>query len=128
MAQKAILDNKSLDEIDLQPINQEISSLKTAINNISITFSQILANAIYLDTAFNYNDYTAAGLYYINGPYPINASNGPINSNNPTNSYFLVFSHSNNRVTQIILPGNNPNIYWRSKVTDSNTWRDWKTI
>ena len=125
MAQNIILDNKSLDEIDLQPINQEITNLKTTINNMPITFSQILKNAIYIDTTFNYNNYTTAGLYYLDGPYPISSVNGPyMNFDNPTNSYFLVFGYSNNRVTQIILPGNDPNIYWRSKVTDSDSWRD----
>ena len=90
----------------------------------------LLSNAVFTNTTFDYNNLLESNVYYLDGSNPIIAANGPYgNSNNPTNSYlFVVKGTNNNRVTQLILPGNDPDIYIRSKITDSTTWRKWKKI
>lgn len=68
MSQKVILENKSLDEINLQPVNQEITSLKTSINNIKdfIVQQGVIGNFIYR----KYN----SGMIEAWGEYSVSAS------------------------------------------------------
>ena len=78
-----------------------------------------------LNTAFDYNDITTTGLYYLDGSDPALAKNRP---GDCTNCYMLVFASRPTRVCQIILPGNNDRAWIRSTVTDSSEWRSWVAI
>lgn len=78
-----------------------------------------------LNTAFDYNDITTTGLYYLDGSDPALAKNRP---GDCTNCYMLVFASRPTRVCQIILPGNDDRAWIRSTVTDSSEWRSWVAI
>ena len=99
------------------------SSLVGAINelNSNLPFGATKP----LNTAFDYNDITTTGLYYLDGFDPALAKNRPADC---TNCYMLVFAFMPTRVCQIILPGNDDRAWIRSTVTDSSEWRSWVAI
>ncbi len=70
------------------------------------------------------NNITDSGIYYING----RTEQLNVPSSNVTNSYLLVFAFSAYRCTQIILPGNEAYIYYRSTLTDNELWQKWKQV
>lgn len=47
---------------------------------------------------------------------------------NVTNCYLIVFAQNSKRCTQIILPGNDAFIYYRSSFTDNELWQKWKQV
>lgn len=80
-----------------------------------------------LGSAFDYNT-IEPGVYYLTGPSPMYADNKPP-YDYPTNCYFIYYKEKDaDRGFQLILPGNNEYAYYRSKVTDSTNWREWKTL
>ena len=68
----------------------------------------------------------STGIYYLSDSLPSLSSNLPIEG--CTNCYLFVIAMSSVRVTQIVLPGNVPYISYRSTLTDSNKWENWKII
>ena len=78
-----------------------------------------------LDAYTDLNTVTESGIYYLlNVATWGNAPNSKV-----TNCYLIVFGFgSTNRCTQIIFPGNDEFMYYRSKYTDNENWQKWKTI
>lgn len=98
-----------------------------AINELNSNPLSILArNAILLKRAFDYNELKTTGVYYLTDDKVLSSDNRP--NDNCTNCYLLIFAYNTKRVTQIVLPGNHPYALYRSLLTDSNTWLEWKTI
>ena len=114
--------------------NAVISNLQTnnktvvgALNELNSNPLSILArNAILLERAFDYNELKTTGVYYLTGGEASSSDNRP--TDNCTNCYLLIFAYRTTRVTQIVLPGNHPYALYRSLITDTNTWLEWKTI
>lgn len=92
--------------------------------NSNIDFSYLVKKAKMLDAYTDLNTVTEPGIYYLrNAATWGNAPNSKV-----TNCYLVVFGFSTNRCTQIILPGNDEFMYYRSKYTDNENWQKWKTI
>lgn len=70
------------------------------------------------------NTVIESGIYYL----PNAATWGNTPASNVTNSYLVVISFSTKRCTQIILPGNDAFIYYRSSFTDNELWQKWKQV
>ena len=93
--------------------------------NSNIDFSYLVKKAIVLDAYTDLNTVTESGIYYL----PNVATWGNAPNSKVTNCYLIVFEFgSTNRCTQIILPGNDEFMYYRSKYTDNENWQKWKTI
>lgn len=110
--------------------NAVISNLQTSNKTMVGALNELNSNLPFgatkpLNTAFDYNDFTTTGLYYLDGFDPALAKNRP---GDCTNCYMLVFASRPTRVCQIILPGNDDRAWIRSTVTDSSEWRSWVTI
>lgn len=110
--------------------NAVISNLKTQNKSVIGALNELNSNLPFgatkpLNTAFDYNDITTTGLYYLDGSDPALAKNRP---GDCTNCYMLVFASRPTRVCQIILPGNDDRAWIRSTVTDSSEWRSWVVI
>lgn len=110
--------------------NAVISNLQTSNKTMVGALNELNSNLPFgatklLNTAFDYNDITTTGLYYLDGSDPALAKNRP---GDCTNCYMLVFASRPTRVCQIILPGNDDRAWIRSTVTDSSEWRSWVAI
>lgn len=110
--------------------NAVIANLQTNNKTVLGAINELNSNLPFgatkpLNTAFDYNDITTTGLYYLDGSDPALAKNRP---GDCTNCYMLVFASRPTRVCQIILPGNDDRAWIRSTVTDSSEWRSWVAI
>lgn len=110
--------------------NAVISNLQTNNKTVLGAINELNSNLPFgatkpLNTAFDYNDITTTGLYYLNGPGPISSKNRPADC---TNCYMLIFASIPTRTCQIILPGNDSRAWIRSTMTDSNKWQSWAAI
>ena len=74
----------------------------------------------------DFNEWTQSNIYYLNGS-KFTLVHAP-DSILLTNCYVLVFQTGKNRVAQIIFPGNDEHIYYRSTVVDSTQWFPWKKL
>lgn len=92
--------------------------------NSNLDFSYLIKKAKILDPNTDLNIITESGIYYLNGT----ATWGNSPNSEVTNCYLLVFTFKVSRCTQIILPGNDEFIYYRSKYTDNETWLIWKRV
>ena len=110
---KGIKDNNDM----IANLRSEVSAL-----NSNITLYTLINNAITLYSDSDLNKLTTSGLYYLFDAS--NVQNAP--NEYVTNSYVLVFAKTDKRVTQIILPGNDEYIYYRSTFTDNELWKKWK--
>ena len=119
---------KKLNEATISELQTDNKTIIGAINALNSDPLNILfGSATSIDYSFDYNDQKNTGVYYLNTSLPAGASNRP--ADNCTNCYLLVIRKENlNRITQIVLPGNLPYIYYRSQKTDSNNWHEWKAI
>ena len=99
-----------------------ISAINTLYSNLD--FSYLIKKAKILDPNTDLNIITESGIYYLNGT----ATWGNSPNSEVTNCYLLVFTFKVSRCTQIILPGNDEFIYYRSKYTDNETWLIWKRV
>lgn len=77
-----------------------------------------------LDAHTDLNTVIKSGIYYL----PNEATWGNAPNTKVTNSYLIVIALLAKRCTQIILPGNDEYIYYRSTFTDNESWQKWKTI
>ena len=112
---KGIKDNNDM----IANLRSEVSAL-----NSNFDFSHLIAKAIILDANTDLNTVIKSGLYYLR-----NASTwGNAPNTEVTNSYLIVFGFSTVRCTQIILPGNDALIYYRSTFTDNESWQKWKAV
>lgn len=68
------------------------------------------------------NNITASGIYYLDGM----SERLNVPTSNATNCYLIVFALNSRRCTQIVLPGNDDHIYYRSTFTDKESWKKWK--
>ena len=91
--------------------------------NSNFDFSYLVKKSETLDPNIDLNTVTESGIYYLSGS--VNCDNRPTSL--VTNCYLLVFWAGVNRCAQIMLPGNDEHIYYRSKATDRNEWYKWKT-
>lgn len=112
---KGIKDNNDM----IANLRSEVSAL-----NSNIDFSYLVKKAKMLDAHTDLNIVIESGIYYLSNA----ATWGNLPNSTVTNCYLVVFGFSANRCTQIILPGNNEFIYYRSKYTDNEAWQKWKTI
>ena len=112
---KGIKDNNDM----IANLRSEVSALNSNIN-----FSYLVKKAIILDPNTDLNTVIKSGIYYLQNA----ATWGNAPNSNVTNSYLLVFTFITNRCTQIILPGNDAFIYYRSTFTDNESWQKWKTV
>lgn len=106
--------------------NDMISNLRDEVTqlNSNIDFSYLVKKAKDLQPKSDLNNITASGIYYMSGePEWLN-----VPSSNVTNCYLIVFALSSSRCTQIILPGNDEYMYYRSTVTDQQLWQKWKQV
>lgn len=69
------------------------------------------------------NNLTSSNVYYLN----LQVKNEPTEQH-CNNCFVFIFAESIGRVTQIILPGNHENIFYRSMITYTNNWCTWKKI
>jgi hypothetical protein len=70
------------------------------------------------------NTITTSGIYYLSNT----ATWGNAPNTKVTNCYLIVFALNSKRCTQIILPGNDEYIYYRSTFTDNKLWQKWKQV
>ena len=70
------------------------------------------------------NTITTSGIYYLSNA----ATWGNAPNTKVTNCYLIVFALNSKRCTQIILPGNDEYIYYRSTFTDNELWQKWKQV
>ena len=112
---KGIKDNNDM----IANLRSEVSALNSNIN-----FSYLVKKAKDLQPKSDLNNITASGIYYLNSsPEWLNT---PISR--VTNCYLIIFALSSSRCTQIILPGNEEYMYYRSTVTDNELWQKWKQV
>ena len=92
----------------------------------------LFRNAPLKTDTFNYNNYKTSAIYRLDGAGPNNSSHSPVadgvTTQSITNNFFIVLAYGENRVTQILLPGNNPHAFIRSLATDSNSWYKWVAL
>lgn len=118
---------KKLNEATISELETENKTVIGALNYLNGNPLSILAkNAILLEQAFDYNELKTTGVYYLTGNETSSSDNRP--NDDCTNCYLLIFAYSTVRVTQIVLPGNYHYVLYRSLITDTNTWLEWKTI
>ena len=112
---KGIKDNNDM----IANLRSEVSAL-----NSNIDFSYLVKKAKMLDAHTDLNTVIKSGIYYL----PNEATWGNTPNTKVTNSYLIVIAFLAKRCTQIILPGNDEYIYYRSTFTDNESWQKWKTI
>ena len=92
----------------------------------------LFRNAPLKTDTFNYNNYKTSAIDRLDGAGPNNSSHSPVSdgvtTQSITNNFFIVLAYGENRVTQILLPGNNPHAFIRSLATDSNSWYKWVAL
>lgn len=112
---KGIKDNNDM----IANLRSEVSAL-----NSNFDFSYLVKKAKMLQSNADLNNITDSGIYYMSG----RSERLNVPSSNVTNCYLIVFALSSSRCTQIILPGNEEYMYYRSIVTDTELWQKWKTV
>lgn len=96
-------------------------TLENSVKNIA--FSTLVKKAKELEPYTDLNTITETGIYYLSNTATwINAPNSRV-----TNSYLLAFALNNKRCTQILLPGNDTAMYFRSTYIDNTLWTNWKS-
>lgn len=110
---KGIKDNNDM----IANLRSEVSAL-----NSNIEFSTLIRKAKNLEPNTDLNTITTSGIYYL--PNAVTWGNTP--NTKVTNCYLIVFALNSKRCTQIILPGNDEYIYYRSTFTDNELWQKWK--
>lgn len=91
--------------------------------NNNIEFSTLVNKAKNLEPNTDLNTITTSGIYYLlNAVAWENAPNTKV-----TNSYLIVIAVNTKRCAQILLPGNDEYIYYRSTYTDNTLWTNWKS-
>lgn len=91
--------------------------------NNNIEFSTLVNKAKNLEPNTDLNTITTSGIYYLlNTAVWGNAPNAKV-----TNSYLIVIAVNTKRCAQILLPGNDEYIYYRSTYTDNTLWTNWKS-
>lgn len=110
---KGIKDNNDM----IANLRSEVSAL-----NSNIEFSTLIRKAKNLEPNTDLNTITTSGIYYL----PNAATWGNAPNTKVTNCYLIVFALNSKRCTQIILPGNDEYIYYRSTFTDNELWQKWK--
>lgn len=110
---KGIKDNNDM----IANLRSEVSAL-----NSNIEFSTLIRKAKNLEPNTDLNTITTSGIYYL--PNAVTWGNAP--NTKVTNCYLIVFALNSKRCTQIILPGNDEYIYYRSTFTDNELWQKWK--
>ena len=104
--------------------NDMISNLRDEVTqlNSNIDFSYLVNKAKNLEPNTDLNTITTSGIYYLlNAVAWGNAPNTEV-----TNSYLIVIAVNTKRCAQILLPGNDEYIYYRSTYTDDTLWQKWK--
>lgn len=104
--------------------NDMIANLRSEVSalNSNIEFSTLVNKAKNLEPNTDLNTITTSGIYYLlNAVAWENAPNTKV-----TNSYLIVIAVNTKRCTQILLPGNDEYIYYRSTYTDNTLWQKWK--
>ena len=110
---KGIKDNNDM----IANLRSEVSAL-----NSNIEFSTLVNKAKNLEPNTDLNTITTSGIYYLlNAVAWENAPNTKV-----TNSYLIVIAVNTKRCAQILLPGNDEYIYYRSTYTDNTLWQKWK--
>lgn len=110
---KGIKDNNDM----IANLRSEVSAL-----NSNIEFSTLVNKAKNLEPNTDLNTITTSGIYYLlNAVAWENAPNTKV-----TNSYLIVIAVNTKRCAQILLPGNDEYIYYRSTYTDDTLWQKWK--
>ena len=112
---KGIKDNNDM----IANLRSEVSAL-----NSNFDFSYLVKKAKMLQSNADLNNITDSGIYYMSG----RSERLNVPSSNVTNCYLIVFALSSSRCTQIILPGNEEYMYYRSIVTDTELWQKWKQV
>lgn len=112
---KGIKDNNDM----IANLRSEVSAL-----NSNIEFSTLVNKAKNLEPNTDLNTITTSGIYYLlNAVAWENAPNTKV-----TNSYLIVIAVNTKRCAQILLPGNDEYIYYRSTFTDNELWQKWKQV
>lgn len=112
---KGIKDNNDM----IANLRSEVSAL-----NSNIEFSTLVNKAKILEPNTDLNTITTSGIYYLlNAVAWENAPNTKV-----TNSYLIVIAVNTKRCAQILLPGNDEYIYYRSTFTDNELWQKWKQV
>ena len=112
---KGIKDNNDM----IANLRSEVSAL-----NSNIEFSTLVNKAKNLEPNTDLNTITTSGIYYLlNAVAWENAPNTKV-----TNSYLIVIAVNTKRCAQILLPGNDEYIYYRSTYTDNTLWQKWKQV
>ena len=112
---KGIKDNNDM----IANLRSEVSAL-----NSNFDFSYLVKKAKILQSNTDLNNIIDSGIYYMNDK----SERLNVPSSNVTNCYLIVFGFSSYRCTQIILPGNDAFIYYRSTFTDNELWQKWKQV
>ena len=118
--------NLNIMDAGIKNNNDMISNIRdeiTQLNN-NIEFSTLVRKAKNLEPNTDLNTITTSGIYYLQNV--ATWDNSPNSS--VTNCYLVVFGFSTTRCAQIILPGNDEYIYYRSTVTDQQLWQKWKQV
>lgn len=116
--------NLNIMDAGIKNNNDMISNLRDEVTqlNSNIEFSTLVNKAKNLEPNTDLNTITTSGIYYLlNTAAWGNAPNTKV-----TNSYLIVIAVSTKRCTQILLPGNDGYIYYRSTYTDNTLWQKWK--
>lgn len=112
---KGIKDNNDM----IANLRSEVSALNSNFN-----FYYLVKKAKMLEPNTDLNTVIESGIYYL-----LNAATwGNAPTSNVTNSYLVVISFNTKRCTQIILPGNDAFMYYRSTFTDNELWQKWKQV
>ena len=126
-AKELFFDNSKsgLEATDVQGAIDEVNNnLGDTNKNLSNMLKMFFSQAIWLFDGFDYNTLTTTGVYRLSGHGPNNCTNAP--SEQCTNCYVIVHEVHGASCFQIILPGNNQYIWYRSLITGTTEWRAWK--
>lgn len=116
--------NLNIMDAGIKNNNDMISNLRDEVTqlNSNIEFSTLVNKAKNLEPNTDLNTIITSGIYYLlNTAAWGNAPNTKV-----TNSYLIVIAANTKRCTQILLPGNDEYIYYRSTYTDDTLWQKWK--
>lgn len=116
--------NLNIMDAGIKNNNDMISNLRDEVTqlNSNIEFSTLVNKAKNLEPNTDLNTIITSGIYYLlNTATWGNAPNTKV-----TNSYLIVIAANTKRCTQILLPGNDEYIYYRSTYTDNTLWQKWK--
>ena len=118
--------NLNIMDAGIKNNNDMISNLRDEVTqlNSNIEFSTLVRKAKNLELNTDLNTITTSGIYYL----PNAATWGNAPNTTVTNSYLIVIAFLAKRCTQIILPGNDEYIYYRSTFTDNELWKKWKQV